>query len=229
VTGIDQANRFSDGARLVDTYRQGRVLLAGDAAHVHAPLGGQGLSLGLGDAANLGWKLAAIIRGEKPNSLLDSYTSERRPVAQAVLANTLAQIALARPDPHSIALRDIFAKLLALDEVNDLIEGLTSGLTARYDLGAEQDMVGRLVGDLPTQSGASLFVEMGSGDGILLDASADARTTDLAAGFARLRYLPIESGPSMLIRPDGCIAWAGDAGDVEGLTEALERWFGPRS
>lgn len=229
VTAIDQANRFSDSARLVDTYRQGRVLLAGDAAHVHAPLGGQGLSLGLGDAANLGWKLAAIIRREKPDSLLDSYTAERRPVAQAVLANTLAQIALARPDPHSIALRDIFAKLLALDDVNDLIEGLTSGLATRYDLGSEQDMVGRLVGDLPIQSGASLFAEMGSGDGILLDASADARAIDLAAGFARLRCLPIESGPSMLIRPDGCIAWAGDAGDVEGLKDALERWFAPRS
>lgn len=232
---IDQANRFTDSARLVDTYRQGRVLLAGDAAHIHSPLGGQGLSLGQGDAANLGWKLAAVIRGgaqnrgDWPDTLLDSYTAERRPVAQAVLANTLAQIALARPDPHSIALRDIFAKLLALDDVNDLIEGLTSGLTTRYDLGAEPDAIGRLAGDRPVGSGESLFAAMAQGDGILLDASADGHASNLAAGFTKLRHLRTEADPSMLIRPDGCIAWADDADDLHGLADALERWFAPRA
>lgn len=228
VTAIEQANRFTDSARLVDTYRRDRVLLAGDAAHIHSPLGGQGLSLGLVDAANLGWKLAAVVRGDKPDSLLDSYTSERRPVAEAVLANTLAQVALMRPDPQSIALRDIFAKLLGLDDVNGHIDGLTSGLATRYDLGSERDLVGRLTGDCSVHradSQTSLFAEMAQGEGILLDASPDGRAGGLAADFKRVRCFAAEAGPSMLIRPDGCIAWAGDAGEVEGLVDALERWF----
>lgn len=230
VTALDQANRFTDSARLVDTYRRGCVLLAGDAAHIHSPSGGQGLSLGLVDAGNLGWKLAAIIRGEKPVSLLDSYTSERRPVAEAVLANTLAQVALTRPDPQSSAMRDIFAKLMELDEVNGLIDGLASGLATRYDLGSEQDLVGRLTGDRPAGSAnarTSLFVEMAYGDGILLDASPDGRAAGLAVGFTQVRCFPAEAGPSMLIRPDGCIAWADDVGGTAGLTDALERWFAP--
>jgi hypothetical protein len=230
VTAIEQANRFTDITRLVDTYRQGRVLLAGDAAHVHSPVGGQGLSLGLVDAANLGWKLAAVVRGDKPHSLLDSYTSERRPVAEAVLANTLAQIAIMRPDPRSNAMRDIFAKLLELDDVNGQIDGLMSGLSTRYDLGSERAEVGRLIGDRSV-GGADvrtfLFAEMAEGDGILLDASHDGRAAGLAAGFTRLRCLRADAGPSMLIRPDGCIAWAGDVGEVEGLVDALERWFAP--
>jgi 2-polyprenyl-6-methoxyphenol hydroxylase-like FAD-dependent oxidoreductase len=229
VTAIEQANRFTDSARLVDAYRKDRVLLAGDAAHIHSPLGGQGLSLGLVDAANLGWKLAAVVRGDRPDSLLDSYTAERRPVAQAVLANTLAQVALARPDPQSNALRDIFARILEFDEVSGLIEGLTSGLATRYDLGSERDEVGRLADDraVGADDRSSLFAEMTAGEGILLDASPDGRAAALAAGFARLRCLPAGHGPSMLIRPDGCIAWAGDRGDVEGLTGALDRWFAP--
>jgi hypothetical protein len=230
VVAIEQANRWTDTARLADTYRQGRVLLAGDAAHVHSPVGGQGLSLGLVDAANLGWKLAAVVRGDKPNSLLDSYTSERRPVAEAVLANTLAQVALMRPDPRSNAMRDIFAKLLDLDDVNGQIDGLISGLSTRYDLGSERELVGRLTGDRAIGGAGtwtSLFAQMADGDGILLDTSLDGRASSLAAGFTRVRCLPVEAGPSMLIRPDGCIAWAGDAGDVEGLVDALRRWFAP--
>lgn len=230
VTSIEQAYRFTDTARLVDTYRQGRVLLAGDAAHVHSPVGGQGLSLGLVDAANLGWKLAAVARGDKPDSLLDSYTSERRPVAEAVLANTLAQIAIMRPDPRSNAMRDIFAKLLELDDVNGHIDGLMSGLATRYDLGSERAVVGRLIGDRAVGGAGvrtSLFAEMAEGDGILLDTSPDGRAAALAAGFTRVRCVPAEEGPSMLIRPDGCVAWAGDAGDLEGLVDALERWFAP--
>jgi 2-polyprenyl-6-methoxyphenol hydroxylase-like FAD-dependent oxidoreductase len=230
VTAIEQANRWTDITRLVDTYRLHRVLLAGDAAHVHSPVGGQGLSLGLVDAANLGWKLAAVVRGDKPDSLLDSYTSERRPVAEAVLANTLAQIAIMRPDPRSNAMRDIFAKLLELDDVNGHIDGLMSGLSTRYDLGSERDLVGRLTGDRVIGGAGvrtSLFAEMTEGDGILLDSSPDRRAAGLAAGFTHVRCVPAEAGPSMLIRPDGCIAWAGDAGDDRGLVDALERWFAP--
>lgn len=228
VTAMEQANRFTDSARLVDTYRRDRVLLAGDAAHIHSPAGGQGLSLGLVDAANLGWKLAAVIRGDKPDSLLDSYTSERRPVAEAVLANTLAQVALTRPDPQSSAMRQIFAKLMEIDAVNGHLDGLTSGLATRYDLGSKQDVVGRLTGDRSVGRAdvrTSLFAEMAEGEGILLDASPDGHAAGLAAGFTRVRCLPADAGPSMLIRPDGCIAWAGDVGDVEGLVDALERWF----
>ncbi len=230
VTAIEQANRWTDITRLVDTYRLDRVLLAGEAVHVHSPVGGQGLSLGLVDAANLGWKLAAVVRGDKPHSLLDSYTSERRPVAEAVLANTLAQIAIMRPDPRSNAMRDIFAKLLELDDVNGHIDGLMSGLATRYDLGSEREVVGRLIGDRSVGYAdvrTSLFAEMAEGDGILLDTSPDGYAAGFAVGFTHVRCVPAEAGPSMLIRPDGCIAWAGDAGDVEGLVDALERWFAP--
>ena len=223
VTAVDQMNRFSDSARVVESYRQGRVLLAGDAAHIHSPLGGQGLSLGLVDAANLGWKLAAVVRGEKPESLLDSYTDERQPVAQAVLANTLAQVALSRPDPQSLALRQIFGALMGFEAVADHIEGITSGLATRYDLGSEQDAVGRLASDRPVGGRTSLFAAMGGGGGVLLDASADGGLSGRAAGFARLRCFRVEQGPSMLVRPDGCTAWVGD--DDAGLGESLERWF----
>jgi 2-polyprenyl-6-methoxyphenol hydroxylase-like FAD-dependent oxidoreductase len=168
---LESASRWADNTRLVDTYRRGRVLLAGDAAHVHSPFGGQGLSLGLVDAANLGWKLAAVIRGEMPESLLDTYTAERRPVAEAVLANTLAQVAILRPDPQSGAMRDIVANLMQLDDVNRLISEMMRGLSTRYDLG--------------------------------------------------------DTGPSMLIRPDACVAWAGEENSTNGLEEALRRWFIP--
>ncbi|MGH8447493.1 MAG: FAD-dependent monooxygenase, partial [Solimonas sp.] len=142
VRALANGSRWTDNTRLADSYRRGRVLLAGDAAHVHSPFGGQGLSLGLADAANLGWKLAAVVRGEMPESLLDTYTAERRPVAEAVLANTLAQIAIMRPDPQAGAMRDIVAKLLQLDDVNRHIGEMMSGLFSRYDLGSERDEVG---------------------------------------------------------------------------------------
>ena len=230
VTAMERASRWTDNTRLVDTYRQGRILLAGDAAHIHSPFGGQGLSLGLNDAANLGWKLAAVVRGDKSDSLLDSYGAERRPVAEAVLANTLAQLAIMRPDPQSSAMRDIFAKLLELDAVNSHIDALMSGLATRYDLGSARDLVGRLAGDRPAGGGAartSLYAAMADGDGILLDASPDGYAAGIAESFTGVRCLPVEAGPSMLIRPDGCVAWAGDADDVEGLLDALGRWFAP--
>jgi 2-polyprenyl-6-methoxyphenol hydroxylase-like FAD-dependent oxidoreductase len=135
VKALESGSRWTDNTRLVDTYRRGRVLLAGDAAHVHSPFGGQGLSLGLVDAANLGWKLATVIRREMPDSLLDTYTAERRPVAKAVLANTLAQVAIMRPDPQAGAMRDIVANLMQFDNVNRLIGEMMSGLSTRYDLG----------------------------------------------------------------------------------------------
>jgi 2-polyprenyl-6-methoxyphenol hydroxylase-like FAD-dependent oxidoreductase len=236
VRTFENARRWTDHTRLVDTYRRGRVLLAGDAAHIHSPFGGQGLGLGLVDAANLGWKLAAVVRGEMPESLLDSYTAERRPVAEAVLANTLAQAAIMRPDPQSAAMRDVVAKLLQFDDVNRFIGEMMSGLSIRYDLGSERDEVGRVMGDrpigqVPTSHGdaqTSLYDRMQDGMGVLLDASTEGNASRLvAAATPRIRCVAVDAGPSMLIRPDACIAWAGAANSTDGLEPALRRWFNP--
>jgi 2-polyprenyl-6-methoxyphenol hydroxylase-like FAD-dependent oxidoreductase len=231
VTSLENGSRWTDNTRLVDTYRRGRVLLAGDAAHVHSPFGGQGMSLGLVDAANLGWKLAAVIRGEMPESLLESYTAERRPVAEAVLANTRAQTAIMRPDPQSSAMRDIVAKLMEFDDVNRFLGEMMSGLSIRYDLGSERDDVGRLIGDKPIShkdGEGSLYDFMQDGLGVLLDASTEGKASKLVAATAqRIRCVAVDAGPSMLIRPDACIAWAGEQTSIDGLEEALRRWFIP--
>ncbi|GFZ89618.1 FAD-dependent monooxygenase [Dyella caseinilytica] len=234
VKALESASRWTDNTRLVETYRLGRVLLAGDAAHVHSPFGGQGLSLGLVDAANLGWKLAAVVRGEKPDSLLDTYTAERRPVAEAVLANTLAQIAIMRPDPQAGAMRNIVANLMQFDDANRFIGEIMSGLSTRYDLGSERDDVGRLIGDRPISRGGadvSLYDVMHDGKGILLDASTEGKASTLvaASGAQRIRCIRVDTGPSLLIRPDACIAWAGEERSTNGLKEALRRWFVPTS
>ena len=229
VNRLESASRWTDNTRLVDTYRRGRVLLAGDAAHVHSPFGGQGMSLGLIDAANLGWKLAAVVRGEMPESLLDTYTTERRPVAEAVLANTLAQVAIMRPDPQAGAMRDIVAKVMQFDDVNRLIGEMMSGLSIRYDLGSELDEVGRLIGDRPIRHGdadVSLYDLMQDGTGVLLDASTEGKASELvAATTARVHCVAVDTGPSMLIRPDACIAWAAETHVTDGLQDALGRWF----
>jgi 2-polyprenyl-6-methoxyphenol hydroxylase-like FAD-dependent oxidoreductase len=229
VKAFENASRWTDNTRLVDTYRRDRVLLAGDAAHVHSPFGGQGMSLGLVDAANLGWKLAAVIRGEMPESLLDTYTAERRPVAEAVLANTLAQAAIMRPDPQSSAMRDVVAKLMEFDDVNRFMGEMMSGLSIRYDLGSELDDVGRLIGDRPVRHGdidASLYDVMQDGMGVLLDASTEGKASRLVtAATSRIRCVTVDMGRSMLIRPDACVAWAGEANSTDGLEEAVRRWF----
>ena len=231
VKALESGSRWTDNTRLVDTYRKGRVLLAGDAAHIHTPFGGQGLTLGLVDAANLGWKLAAVIRSEMPDSLLDTYTAERRPVAEAVLANTLAQVAIMRPDPQSGAMRDLVAKLLDFDDVNRFIGEMTSGLSTRYDLGSERDEVGRLIGNRKINHGApdvSLYDVMQPGMGILLDGSTEGRASRLVASSTRrIRCVGVDTGSSMLIRPDACVAWAGQEHSTDGLEEALHRWFIP--
>jgi 2-polyprenyl-6-methoxyphenol hydroxylase-like FAD-dependent oxidoreductase len=236
LTAFENASRWTDNTRLADTYRRGRVLLAGDAAHIHSPFGGQGLGLGLSDAANLGWKLAAVIRGEMPDGLLDTYTAERRPVAEAVLANTLAQAAIMRPDAQSNAMRGLMAKLMQFDDVNRFMGEMMSGLSVRYDLGSERDEVGRLIGNRPirqdpTSDGdgeVSLYDMMEGGMGVLVDASSGAEASRLvAASTQRVRCITVERGPSMLIRPDACIAWAGEENSTDGLAEALRRWFVP--
>jgi len=230
VTALASASRWTDNTRLADGYRRGRVLLAGDAAHVHTPFGGQGLSLGLVDAANLGWKLAAVVRGEMPHGLLDTYTAERRPAAEAVLANTLAQAAIMRPDPQAGAMRELVARLMEFDDVNRFLGEAMSGLATRYDLGSAQDDVGRLAGNRTLRHGGAdvaLYDLMQDGRGVLLDATAGQLASGLAATTApRVRCVAVEGGPSMLLRPDACIAWVGEGGGVAGLAEALGRWFG---
>ena len=191
---------------------------------------------GSSDAANLGWKLATVVRGEMPESLLDTYTAERRPVAEAVLANTLAQTAIMRPDPQSGAMRDVMANLMQFDDVNRLIGEMMSGLSIRYDLGSARDDVGRLIGDrsinqVPTSDGdadVKLYDLMQDGMGVLLDASTERKASRLvAASTPKIRCVAVDTGPSMLIRPDACIAWAGEENSTDGLEEALRRWFNP--
>ena len=227
VEALETGSRWTDNTRLVDTYRKGRVLLAGDAAHIHTPFGGQGLSLGLVDAQNLGWKLATVIRSEMPESLLDTYTAERRPVAEAALANCLAQMSILRPDPQSGAMRDLIAKMMDFDDVNRFLGERMSGLSTRYDLGSEQDEVGRLIGER-TLSRGSLYDLMQDGMGVLLDATTDGRASEVVASRSqKICCADVDKGPSMLIRPDACVAWVGEENSIDGLEEALCRWFSP--
>jgi len=227
VTRFENASRWTDNTRLADTYRKGRVLLAGDAAHIHSPFGGQGLGLGLVDATNLGWKLAAVVRGTMPESLVDTYEAERRPVAEAVLANTLAQVAIMRPDPQSGAMRDIMTRVLDCDDANRFIGGMMSGLAVRYDLGPAAGDLGRLIADRAVGE-ETLYGLMQDGAGVLLDASAGQDASALVASTgAHIRCVAIEAGPSLLIRPDACVAWVGEGGGTEGLADALGRWFIP--
>ena len=242
VTNVKTATRFTDNARLATSYRQGRVLLAGDAAHVHSPFGGQGINLGLVDAANLGWKLARAVRAAGDPSanaavdaLLDSYTAERHPVAARVLANTRAQVALMRPDELTTPLRDIVGDLMRLEPVNRYFGQMIGGVGTRYDLGDDHPLVGRLVPNMPLElpdREATLYDEMHDGSAVLFgpgaleDAAAPVTRSGSRSG-PPLKLLRTRGGPSMLIRPDGCIAWAsheGEEGPDARLTAALERW-----
>lgn len=222
ISRLHQATRWSDNTRQATRYRNGHVFIAGDAAHVHSPFGGQGLGLGLVDAANLGWKLAAAVRGDAPADLLDSYQAERHPVATRVLANTRAQTALMRPDPQTTALRDIVADMMTSDWGTRYFGELISGLYLRYDLGDAHPDVGTLAGDRAV-AGESLFALMREGAALLLDGSGEA--SRIAVRWrAKVRCVRTQ-GRSQLIRPDGCIAWAAEDERTEGLETALTRWF----
>jgi 2-polyprenyl-6-methoxyphenol hydroxylase-like FAD-dependent oxidoreductase len=218
VLSMEKATRWTDHARQAATYREGRVLLAGDAAHVHSPFGGQGLNLGLVDAANLGWKLAAAVGGRE--ELLDSYTAERHPVGARVLENTRAQVALVRPDPLTDALRTIVGDLIRLPEGNRLVGEMLSGVGIRYDLGDDDPLVGTLAADrlltLADGTVEYLYVLMEEGGGLLVSPSL----RPLPHG---VRHAHTKEGPSLLVRPDGCVAWT-DASEAS-LDEALGRWF----
>ncbi|WP_432029836.1 rifampin monooxygenase [Streptomyces sp. 1222.5] len=217
-------SRFGDATRLAERYRVGRVLLAGDAAHIHPPAGGQGLNLGVQDAFNLGWKLAARIRGWAPASLLDTYQAERRPVAEDVLDNTRAQMELLSTEPGPRAVRRLLTELMDLDEVNRrLIEKITA-VGVRYDFGDGPDLLGRRLRDIDVAPGR-LYDLLRHGRGLLLD-----RTGRLTAGgwSDRVDHLADPTAaldvPCVLLRPDGHVAWIGD--EQRDLDGQLRRWFG---
>lgn len=235
-------SRFTDRSRQAAEYRRGRVLLAGDAAHVHGPYGGQGLNLGVQDAVNLGWKLARVVQGRADGALLDTYHAERHPIGARVLRNTMAQATLAIPDPRHEALRDTVGQLLALDGPRRRIAAEISGLDVHYDLDGDHPMVGRRMPDLDlgTDEGVCrVFELLHEAQGILL--SLDG--TDLGSvptavptvvptmrathdGPIELPVLGVVSTPAaVLVRPDGYVAWAGTP-DEPSLQDAIGRWFG---
>ncbi|WP_406445733.1 FAD-dependent monooxygenase [Streptomyces sp. NBC_01613] len=239
VTGVDvtvaitgETLRVTDHARQAATYRRGRVLLAGDAAHVHSPMGGQGLNLGLMDAANLGWKLAADVRGDAPPGLLDSYTGERHPVGARVLHNTRAQSALLAPGPHTDALRDVFSDLMDLPEVNRRLGDMMSGLADAYDFPypSTHPLVGRHCPDLTFKAGTrEEHLSRYTRGGLPVLLAPDVRPAEPWRGrveLVQVESIAYDGLDAVLVRPDGAIAWAGGAEpDVEGLETALRTWF----
>ncbi len=225
-------SRFGDATRVAEHYRAGRVLLAGDAAHVHAPLGGQGLNLGIQDAVNLGFKLAWTLRGRAPADLLDTYGSERRPVAEQVLRNTRAQSELLQATPGPVAARGLLAELAEIDEVNRRLIEMVTGIGVRYEMGSPstseektaEAMVGRRLRDISV-SGGRLYEVMQDGRGALLDSSGALDADGHADRVNRREAAAPDIGAAaVLLRPDGHIVWAGD--DRRGLDAALARWFG---
>ncbi|GAA3419666.1 rifampin monooxygenase [Streptosporangium vulgare] len=217
-------SRFGDATRLAERYRVGRVLLAGDAAHIHPPIGGQGLNLGVQDAFNLGWKLAGRIRGWAPETLLDTYQAERHPVAEDVLDNTRAQAELLSAEPGARAVRRLLTELMDFEEVNRrLIEKITA-IGIRYDFGEGPDLLGRRLRDIEVKQG-HLYGLLRRGRGLLLD-----RTERLTVGgwSDRVDYLADPTAdldvPGVLLRPDGHVAWIGE--DQRDLGDHLSRWFG---
>ncbi len=234
-------SRFTDMARQAASYRDRRVLLAGDAAHVHFPVGGQGLNIGLQDAVNLGWKLAQVVKETSPDSLLDTYQAERHPVGARVLRNTMAQTALLRPGEHIEALRDTMSELLSMDEPRKRIAAMMSGLDIHYDLGEGHPLLGRRMPDLDlvTANGPlrvftllhdarPVLLNLGAPGGFDITPWAD-RVQLIDAKYVGMWELPVlgvvTAPTALLIRPDGHVAWVGDGTDT-GLRDALTTWFG---
>lgn len=220
-------SRFGDATRQAERYRVGRVMLAGDAAHIHPPTGGQGLNLGVQDAFNLGWKLAAAVNGWAPQDLLDSYHAERHPVGAAVLDNTRAQITLLGTDAGPTALRELFAKLMDFEEVNRYVTGMITAVEVRYDFGEGHELLGRRLRDVELKRGR-LYELMHTGRGLLLDQTGRLS----AAGWAdRIDHVVDVSEeldvPAVLLRPDGHVAWVGE--DQHDLEAHLPKWFGAAS
>jgi 3-(3-hydroxy-phenyl)propionate hydroxylase len=235
-------SRFTDMTRQAAAYRDRRVLLAGDAAHVHSPVGGQGLNTGVQDAVNLGWKLAQVVNQTSPESLLDTYHAERHPVAARVLRNTMAQVTLLRPDDRTKALRDTMSELLSMDEPRKQLAAEMSGLGVHYDLGEGHPLLGRRMPDLDlvTANGPlrvftllhdarPVLLNLGEPGGFDIAPWAD-RVQLIDANYVGAWELPaigvVTAPTAVLIRPDGYVAWVGE-GTQLGLADALTTWFGP--
>jgi 3-(3-hydroxy-phenyl)propionate hydroxylase len=235
-------SRFTDMTRQAAAYRDRRVLLAGDAAHVHFPVGGQGLQVGVQDAVNLGWKLAEVVKATSPESLLDTYHAERHPVAARVLRNTMAQTALLRFDDRTEALRDTMSELLSMDEPRKRIAAMMSGLDIHYDLGEGHPLLGRRMPDLDlvTANGPlrvftllhdarPVLLNLGEPGGVDITPWGD-RVQLINAKYGGVWELPalgaVTAPTAVLIRPDGYVAWVGDLTQL-GLADALTTWFGP--
>lgn len=237
VKALHIAAAWTDRAYQAPAYRRGRVLLAGDAAHIHSPLGGQGLNLGLGDAMNLGWKLAATIRGDVPEDLLDTYGHERHPIGAQVLDWSRAQVAIMRPSPSSRALEAIIRDLIETRDGATYFAERVLGIGLRYDLGVDHPLVGRNVPDFQLREGPRLNEHLRGRRGLLLDFGANASLRGLATRWdSRVGYLAANNDErlgiaAVLVRPDGIVAWACDAApDLDAAEQAANRWFGvPRS
>ena len=236
-------SRFTDMARQAAAYRERRVLLAGDAAHVHSPTGGQGLNIGVQDAVNLGWKLAQVVNGTSLESLLDTYHAERHPVAARVLQSTLAMSALNRQDDRIGALRDTVSELLSMDEPRKRFAARMSGLYVHYDLGAGHPLLGRRMPDLDLvtahgplrvfsllHAARPVLINLGERGGLDIAAWAD-RVQLIEAHYIGRWELPalgeVPAATAVLIRPDGHVAWVAEQRNQTGLPEALTTWFGP--
>lgn len=239
--GLTWISRFTDMTRQAAQYRSGRVLLAGDAAHVHSPIGGQGLGIGIQDAVNLGWKLAQVVKGTSPNTLLDTYHAERHPVGARVLETTMAQVALHREDERSLAMRAIVGDLLRMEEPRKSIAAMMAGLDIHYDLGHGHPLLGRRIPDLDvvTASGTRrifsflhqarpVLLTFGTSHAINVDLWSD-RVPLVGAAYTGTWELPVigevTAPAAVLVRPDGYVAWVGE-GTTDGLTDALTTWFG---
>jgi hypothetical protein len=233
LTALKLGTTWTDRAYQATTYRRGRVLLAGDAAHIHSPLGGQGLNLGFGDAMNLGWKLATTLRGDAPDGLLDTYTAERHPVGMQVLDWSRAQVALMRPSPASRALEATVRDLIDTRDGATYFAERVWGVSIRYDLGASHPVIGRSAPDFEFANGTRLGEHLRNGRGLLLDFWGSASLQALAGRWSdRITYLASDAKDqvgltAVLVRPDGFVAWAAEGTPNHGeAAQAAARWFG---
>ena len=232
ISALHIVTTWTDRARQATTYRNGRILLAGDAAHIHSPLGGQGLNLGLGDAMNLGWKLAATIQKKAPEGLLDSYHTERHPIGAQVLDWSRAQVAIMRPVPHARALNAIIRDLMNTCDGATYIAGRVWGVFTHYNLGGAHPLVGHSVPNFEFEDGTRIGELMHDGHGILLDFDMNASLKTLASEYGdRMKYVSGRAKEQLglstvLIRPDGIIAWASDSeSDEQSIRQAVALWF----
>lgn len=232
ISALHAVTTWTDRARQATSYRKGRLFLAGDAAHIHSPLGGQGLNLGLGDAMNLGWKLAATIKEKAPQGLLDSYNTERHPIGMQVLDWSRAQVSLMGPGPQARALNAIIRDLMATRDGASYIAARVWGVNTHYDFGGDHRLAGRSVPNFDMHDGVTIGELMRDGHGILLDFNSTPSLQMLASEYPDL--LKYVHGPAkdqlgvsvVLIRPDGYIVWATDGeADESAIRQALARWF----